>query len=283
MRLQLFSDLHFEHFRRGYDALGNISVHPQADVVVLAGDIDSGESALRRAAALVQACGKPVVWVAGNHEFYGDDYLRLMDTYRASQSDGVYFLQDQCVEIDGVRFCGCVLWTDFRLYEGSGRLPAVEDALRVGNRVLNDFRVIRYGGLPFTAEQSLAVHAASRAWLETMLDLPFPGKTVVITHHAPHPRSIHPRFSYGRAAVLASPQPLPGENPAWPGNVCFASDLTPLVEKTDLWLHGHIHDSMDYQVGRCRIVANPRGYPYVQNNKICWENPAYEPLKLIDL
>lgn len=283
MRIQLFSDLHFEHFRRGYDTLGKVDVHPQADVVVLAGDIDSGESAIQRAAALAQEYGKPVIWIAGNHEFYQDDYLRLIEKYRASQAAGVHFLQDRWVEIDGVRFCGAILWTDFRLYEGSGRLPTVEDALRVGNRVLNDFRAIRYCGFPFAAEKSMALHATSRAWLETVLDEPFAGKTVVITHHAPHPRSIHPRFSYGRAAVLASPQPLPGENPNWTGNVCFASDLTPLLEKTDLWVHGHIHDSMDYQVGRCRIVANPRGYPYVQKNQICWENPAYEPLKLIEI
>jgi hypothetical protein len=27
-----------------------------------------------------------------------------------------------------------------------------------------------------------------------------------------------------------------------------------------MWCHGHVHDSFDYQVGGCRVVANPAGY-----------------------
>lgn len=92
------------------------------------------------------------------------------------------------------------------------------------------------------ARQTLEDHEESRRWLERELEKPFAGKTVVITHHGPHPLSIHPRYVGNRI------------------NAGFVSDLTPLLLKTDLWLHGHVHDSFAYQVGGCRVVANPAGY-----------------------
>ena len=29
----------------------------------------------------------------------------------------------------------------------------------------------------------------------------------------------------------------------------------------DIWIHGHIHTSSDYQIGKTRIICNPKGYP----------------------
>jgi Icc-related predicted phosphoesterase len=94
--------------------------------------------------------------------------------------------------------------------------------------------------------------------------------TVVLTHHAPHPGSVHERFA---GSII---------------NGAFISDLTELVEQADLWLHGHAHDSFDYRVGRCRVVCNPRGY--AQNRKeaaavgeLVFENPAYCSELVIEL
>ena len=81
---------------------------------------------------------------------------------------------------------------------------------------------------------------------------------MVITHHAPHPLSIHPRYV---------------RNPL---NAGFVSDLTPLLQGADLWLHGHVHDSFDYQVGRCRIVANPAGYPSLESGRLELENRRFD-------
>lgn len=63
-----------------------------------------------------------------------------------------------------------------------------------------------------------------------------------MTHHGPHRNSVHPRYE---------DDPL---------NAAFVSDLTNLMSGVDLWVHGHVHDSFDYMVGTCRVVANPRGY-----------------------
>jgi len=93
------------------------------------------------------------------------------------------------------------------------------------------------------AQDTLEDHEQSRRWLENELAKPYAGKTVIVTHHGPHPLSIHPRYVGDRV------------------NAGFVSDLTPLVQKADMWLHGHVHDSFDYSdVGRCRVVANPAGY-----------------------
>lgn len=282
MKFQLFSDLHMEFFRRA-PALGAVSVHPEADAVVLAGDIDSGEDAFRFAYALGQKFGKPVIFVPGNHEIYNHDYFELEKKYRASARDGVHVLLDDTVVINGVRFIGGTLWTDFRLYEGSVRMPLRTEAFDVGRRNLADFRMIREGDAIFTPERSAERHANTLAYIERLLAEPFDGPTVVVTHHSPHEKSIHPRYSADQR-VLNSPYRLPNENPTWPVNVCFASRLARVVSKANVWCHGHVHDSFDYPEGDCRVIANPRGYPKRNNNgDVVFENPAYEPLMLIQV
>src|SRR5260370_709268 len=104
----------------------------------------------------------------------------------------------------------------------------------------------------------------SRQWLGQQLSRAYGGRTVVITHHAPHPGSIHPRYA--------------GD----PVNGAFVSDLTELVVQADVWLHGHVHDSFDYRVGRCRVGSNPRGYAHNRSQAtrpedLVFENPAFRP------
>ena len=106
-----------------------------------------------------------------------------------------------------------------------------------------DHRLIRDGGDAFTTGRGLARHRADLAFIEAELAKPFAGPTVVVTHHAPHARSIHPKYA---ATVLSA---------------AFASDLTAVNERgrPDLWLHGHAHASSDYRVGETRVVCNPKG------------------------
>lgn len=85
-------------------------------------------------------------------------------------------------------------------------------------------------------------HDASRQWLKEQLGLGDTENTVVVTHHAPHPRSI------------------PLEFEGHPLSPCYSRDLGALMGKASTWIHGHIHNSLDYQVRGTRIVTNPRGY-----------------------
>lgn len=234
MKLQLASDLHLEFARRERPGTRLVEPAPGADLLVLAGDIHNGVHGVEAFADWPV----PVLYVAGNHEFYDHHWEPTRQHLRAAcAGTAVRLLDHDIVEFDGVRVLGCTLWTDFRL---TGE--PVAQAMATVERGLTDYRVIATDNGPLRAAQTLADHQASRAWLEAELARPWAGRTVVITHHAPHPRSIHPRFA------------------GHPMNPGFISDLTPLLQGVDLWLHGHTHDSFDYRVGRCRVVANPAGY-----------------------
>lgn len=262
MRIQLASDLHLELLASTWPQERLVSPAPGADVLVLAGDIDRGLRAIERFARWPV----PVLYVAGNHEFYDHDWAQLRaDLRRAAEGTAVRFLDDDAVTIGGVRFLGSTLWTDYR----SAGKPRPE-AMQVAEDFLLDHRRIRTSAGLFTAAQALDDHERSRAWLARELAPDRGMPTVVVTHHGPHPESIHPRFAGS------------------PVNGGFVSDLTELVEQADLWLHGHVHDSFDYRVGRCRVVTNPRGY--AQNRKevasvdaLRFENPAFRSDLLLEV
>jgi predicted phosphodiesterase len=236
MQIQIFSDLHLE-FSDKHPPFE--PPHTGADVVVLAGDIDNGTRAIDWAEKSFPDA--TVLYVPGNHEYYGADLneTAMALTARAADSANVRLLDNDQVVIDGVRFLGTTLWTDFELFGRHNLQPALEESLRY----VLDFRAIRWGTSDlFTPEQSIELHRESLAFLEESLAQPFPGRTVVITHHAPHPGSLHPRWADNLTSAA------------------FISDLTRLLGKAGLWIHGHTHDSFDYTVNGTRVLANPMGY-----------------------
>ena len=229
MRIRLLSDLHLEY-------CAWIPPPLNTDLVVLAGDIHNGLLGIRWAAEHFTV---PVIYVPGNHEYDGHDLIKLRQSWRApTWPSHIHVLDDRAVEIDGVRFVGSTLWTDFNLY--GDQITAMDAAARM----MSDYARIRCGPAQLTPGQTLNLHEQSRAWLEDTLASPFAGKTVVVSHHCCHPDSIDAKYA---------------NSPANPG---FASDLTALLERHTIaaWCHGHTHISLDHRVGATRIVCNPRGY-----------------------
>ena len=263
MKIQIASDLHLEHLARSFPGETLIRPAHQADVLVLAGDVAQAANAI----ALFGTWPVPVLYVLGNHEAYGECMESVREELTAaSRSTSVRVLEREVADFGGVRFLGCTLWTDYRLRSNRTQRQLMEHAqLRI-----NDHRLIRTrSGELFSPEHALRDHEISRAWLERELSQDYDGKTVVVTHHAPHPLSVHPRYA--------------GD----PINAAFASDLTELLHKADVWLHGHVHDSFDYRLARCRVVANPRGYalnlasaPDV--GSLQFENTAFEHVCVVD-
>ncbi len=230
MKLHILNDLHieFEDFE---------PPATDADVVVLAGDIGVGVEGLHWAE--IHFPDRPVIYVPGNHEFYHHD-IALIDELKTRAPDHIHVLDNDQVEIDGVRFLGSVLWTDFALFGEADKLFAMQQA-RWG---MTDFSIIQNHGRYFTPEDAIRLHTASRDWLAAMLAEHFTGKTVVVTHHAPSSRSVHHRY----ASNLLTP--------------AFASNLETLMDgnRAVLWIHGHTHDPCDYEIYGTRVVCNPRGY-----------------------
>lgn len=290
MKIQLFSDLHNEFYRKGTRTDFHIKIHPQADVIVLAGDIDVGIHGLRFAYTTALENDKPVIFIPGNHEYYTHNYDELSKKFAEGSRTGVKVLHNSEVIIDDVRFVGGTLWTDFALYENSNRMPSREEAITEGDHRLNDFRIISVNDpstgskhCRFSAKRSAEEHDITRTFINKVLDTPFDGKTVVCTHHAPSVKSIHSRFA-PMDGVLDSYVRIPGENNDWKANGAFASNLTSLIVKADVWVHGHVHNSFEYQIDKCRVYANPRGYPIRdKNGEPGYENREYNPALLIEV
>lgn len=236
MRLHVLSDLHLEHAPFTPPAV-------DADVVVLAGDIAPGTAGVEWVHR--QLDGRPALYVAGNHEFYGSDLPGLSARMRAAAvGSSVHVLENDAVVIDGVRFLGCSLWSDFDFAGPENRA----NSMRVCERLVNDYKQIRASelGRPLQARDTRDLHVASRAWLATHLAEPFDGPTVVITHHAP----------------LVRERP---ENPVLAAiGGAFASDLSGLMggDAAALWVFGHIHRNVDTDVQGTRVLSNQRGYPH---------------------
>ncbi|HRO59649.1 MAG TPA: metallophosphoesterase family protein [Burkholderiaceae bacterium] len=255
MRLNVLSDLHLS---RGELPLPDTD----ADLVILAGDLGRPAEAF----AWARRFDRPVLYVPGNHEFYGGEMSAVLDEMRALCAGSTIRVLDRNEAIvDGVRFLGATLWTDFMLF-GDGAARA--DAMRVAQRFSRDFsRIVVEDGehstRPFTPEDSALLFERAARWLDERLAMAHTGPTVVITHHAPSPRSIHPRFAGS------------------PINAAFVSQAEHLMggDRVRLWVHGHTHDSFDYRVDGTRIVCNPRGYARDGVN----ENPAFDAKLVVEI
>jgi Icc-related predicted phosphoesterase len=243
MKIQYASDLHME---MGGSPLRRR--HIGGDLLVLAGDIVANPSHLWDCFRGFLMTDIPVIYILGNHEFYHHDFASGMELYRMLEClPGVHLLEDQSIEIGGVRFLGTTLWSDF--FGGRQGLAAEEG--------LNDFILISNGGDRLRWTDVAKRYHESLDWLTTELRTPFPGKTVVITHHAPSALSNPPQFAES---------PISG---------AFYSNLDDLIEETQpaLWIHGHMHDSSDYRIGKTRVVCNPYGYRNVEVN-VDWDPEA---------
>lgn len=263
MKILVLSDLHLEF------GTFVVPLEIDYDVVILAGDIAVPGSKAVRWAARASTFGRAsdVLFVAGNHEFYGQCIETERAAMQRTSDPRVHVLDGSEVVIQGVRFLGCTLWTDFalRIQTPWGLVSDPAKAMHESGMAMNDYQVIRMQAdsdgtrrRPLTPEHTLALHRAQRAWLESKLAEPFDGSTVVITHHAPHRNSVASEYEsdWVSAAFVSE---LPDE----------------LFDVPVLWVHGHTHASLDYRVRGCRVVCNPRGYLQPRSGEP--ENEQFDP------
>lgn len=253
------SDLHLPPFysNRRDDAL---YFPPEADVIILAGDIAVGNLAAEEALNLAERYpNSHVVQIAGNHEFYYKSIEQQIEYYRSAcaDHDRVHFLENACVELFGVRFIGCTLWTDFTI------LGEPEIAMQEAEAAIADFRFIESRvGASIKPKDIARKFEESYRFLDDQLAAGDPDRTVVITHFPPGMRTSNPNFEVD------------------PITAYFQANVDYLIEnyQPKIWVYGHNHYSADQTVGRTRIVSNQLGYPS-EFGRI----PAYDPQKMIIL
>ena len=237
-KIAIISDIH----HRAYDQMG---IPDNADIYIIAGDVDSG----------TYGCSyidwrfvdKEVIYVPGNHEYYGHEYHSLRDDmlaykWQSIKAGGCF---DNSVYYNvrrKIRFICATLWSD------STSLPFMfnpNDRMDVMmlERSIGDFRYIHHGDDIMSLCVMSALHAEAKEFLLREISTPYAGKTIVVTHFAPSPKSIAPKYERD------------------PLTAYFVNDLPEeYFRGVDIFVHGHTHTAFDYMVGDCRVICSPRGY-----------------------
>ena len=268
MKIQVVSDLHLE--------FSDIFIpNAGADVLILSGDILVAEKLLRpnseqgaKFRNFLEKVSKDfvhVVYIAGNHEFYGGGHfyggVDKLRNYCAENFDNVYFLEDDIKVIDDVLFVGATLWTDMNKGDPMTILH-VKDCM-------NDYRAIkddRRGYVPIRPQDTYERHIRSKEYIQTVVANADPDqKIVVVAHHTPSWQSCAEQF---RGDYLM--------NGAYHNNLDEYIMDHPQIR---LWTHGHTHVAFDYMIGETRVVCNPRGYESYD----CKEHTGWVPEKVIEV
>ena len=245
MKLYIMSDLHAEMWK-GKKLLE--VPETDADVIILAGDINTGVKSIDTIAELFPS-DKPILFVPGNHEYYDENIHELDEKLkeRAREFPNIHVLNNDYVEIDGIVFVGSTLWTDFKL------LGNQDMAIAFAKHGVKDFSVIKErNSETLRPETVIELHQKSRRFISQIASQNLDKKIVVITHHAPSIMSIHPIYFQNvdfKQKLL---------------NAAFASNLENFIYSHPnivLWVHGHTHEPSDYMRHRTRVINNPFGYP----------------------
>jgi hypothetical protein len=245
MKIKVVSDLHLECCEHGHGVpdLG------EGEVLVLGGDILCArhfkkDGPLKKVYNdFLQKCVNnfdEVLYLAGNHEAYGYNYEGTWNVLAEHLPKEIHLVENDFVKIKDWVFLGATLWTDFR---NENALEMMEAA-----QCMNDYKVIRIGSnyRKMNPDDTLGFHKKSKLFLQQKLEQFRDTKTWVLTHHGPSYQSVHPKY---RSSGIA--------------NGAYVSDLDDLIlnnPQVKYWSHGHTHESLDYMIGDCRVVCNPRGY-----------------------
>ena len=260
MRLWILSDLHME-LTRGWDLPGP-GERPDFDVLVVAGDLITR---MERGVEWLKArvADRQVVYISGNHEAYGTDVDRTIEKARvAAAGTNIHVLENDTVEIDGVTFIGCTLWTDFDLFGDP------DYAMQSAAEIMNDYRKIRLSDyrLRLRPRHTLARHQESRDFIARELRKPKTGPRVVVTHMGPHPDAVRRGFERDISSAA------------------YTSDCSELLSMgADVWVYGHTHETENRLIGTARVITNAKGYGPWPPMEPTWDNPQFDPRLVIEI
>ena len=244
MRIKLISDIHLDQCvsHQDFPFIGS------GDVLILAGDILCAKhlksngflNTLYR--TFLSDCSnnfEHVIYILGNHEYYGGNYNNAPNRLRQDLPDNITLLENDIIKIDNWNFIGFTFWSDFR---NANPIDMMEAATR-----MNDYRCIRIGSnyRKLRPNDTYNFNNQSKNYLKQQLET-LTDNVFVISHHSPSYRSVPERF---RESLI---------NSAYNNNMDeFIMDH----QQIKYWVHGHTHMAQDYEIEQCRVLCNPGGYP----------------------
>lgn len=247
-KIALVSDLHLD-----FADVSDTFFNERADVLVVAGDTCElnnykWHSDFLNKCSDIFTC---TIFVSGNHEGYGASFpkahavlkerLDFWGNLHYLEKDTFKFIKD---DESVIEFFGCTMWTDMNKGD-----PVLKEAAYY---VMNDYRQIHNSDENYrkiSSKDTCTWHKESKTWLNKELKNSTADKKVVVTHYAPSHLSVHPRYMNKQDMLM---------------NFYYYSDLSDIMldHCVDVWCHGHVHNSFDYEVGNTRVLCNPRGYPH---------------------
>lgn len=240
MKIRLFSDLHLEFRGNKFDHIWTPAEEDKEQTLILSGDISKGMGSRTFIEALCEHF-KHVLMTCGNHEFYEHDFNKVISDWQTYETNegpsNFHFLYNDWRILDGVRFLGGTMWTDF-----NGADPI---SMGAAHRMMNDYAEIWCDGQRITPHFIIREHDKFMDFLLKKFDEDFDGPTVVMSHHSP-----------------GNELKRRGTRTDRVGSAYFA-DIEEVIgyhNKAKVWTHGHTHRNWDYMINETRVLCNPYGY-----------------------
>lgn len=256
--LRIHSDLHLEQWygmpaQKLADRLIPQHENDGDSILILAGDISSKIDQLLEFLNTLARFSR-VVYIPGNHEFYGHD----LNNWETKVAEGLKSLPNvlcpltgvEAFEFDSCQIIAGTLWADGGKDEAER--VRVETSLR-------DFYVTAFQGERWTVDSMRKINKVHHDRIDELLKAQSDKVRIVVTHHMPSYRLCHPRFG----------------NEINGGFACNCEDILAYDHAPDLWIHGHTHDFIDTKLWKTTVICNPSGYRSEHDNGFSSAGPFF--------
>lgn len=236
----VMSDLHLEHGTKI-----EIPLIEGVKFLILAGDIGSNQSHLE----FIKDCASKytVIYILGNHEFYGFTLKEVRDFWSSVEIENFHFLDNSSVVIDDIEFIGSTLWIDFNRQNFHTMYNApteIKDFQKIFNANNDEY---------ITPEDIYSEFEKSYAYLKDALYDDNGYVKVLVTHYGFSHQSVHPSYREHQSDLKM--------------NHYFTNNLDNFIGNSlaKIAIHGHMHTSTDYMLGDVHVICEPLGYPDASN------------------
>jgi metallophosphoesterase superfamily enzyme len=264
MKIDILSDTHFDYYFHHqkwkkdeviefYKKI--IDLENIGDVLVIAGDIGHYNDQNIRILKILKQFYKNIICILGNHDYYllgKENKSQFKDSFERVENmrelinvqDGMYCLNADIVEIDGVRFGGCDGWYNDGYF--ARQYPTESFPKRSTNQ--------QWKNCMMDAEYIVGItnfddiFEIERPKIEKV----YKECDVMITHINPSAKNEHISVRYQNSA----------------SNVFFCFEGEKYLKNGNMkyWVFGHTHEEVEFIEHNVQCICQPLGYPSESGN-----------------